>query len=200
MKPFNMMVVTFTLALSAVAGRPATVAGQSWDGEKASQALANHPLKSFAGAETRLSSYRGEIIVVNFWASWCAPCRTELPILNRWHQAWAGRGARVVAISIDKESRRARSFAEKANLSMTVLHDGPDGLAKTLNLPSLPCTFLLDREGNVVSVVRTSTLKDLDALEQKVEFLLAMPKKPAPQEAGMGPSHDTRPSTNGELR
>jgi thiol-disulfide isomerase/thioredoxin len=195
-----MIMVAFTVAFAAVAARPATVAGQSWNGEKARQALAHHPLKTFAGAETRLSSYRGEVVVVNFWASWCAPCRTELPILNGWHQAWAGRGARVVAISIDKEMRRARGFAEKANLSMTVLHDGPDGLAKTLNLPSLPCTLLLDREGNVVSVVQTSALKDLDALEQKVEFMLAMPKKPAPQAAGMGPSHDHRPSANGELR
>lgn len=135
--------------------------------------LASYPLKSFEGAETKLSSFKGEVVVVNFWASWCAPCRKELPIMNRWHAAWAGRGARVVAISIDKEKKNARHFAEEASLTLTVLYDSPTGLAKSLDIRSLPCTFLLDKKGNVVSVVRSSSSEDLAALQQQVETLLA---------------------------
>lgn len=202
MKSHNMIIASLAWALSALALGPSVVAAQSAGGEKAKETLANHRLKSLKGTVTQLSSFRGEIVVVNFWATWCPPCRTELPILNRWHEAWAGRGARVVAISVDKDAQRAKSFAEKAKLSLTVLHDGPNGLAKALDLPSLPCTFLLDRDGNVISVVHTSSLSELDALEQKVEFLLAMPRKPAPQEAGMGPSleHPAGSSTNGDMR
>jgi len=167
--------------------------------EKARDALASHTLKALDdGAETKLSALRGEIVVVNFWASWCAPCLKELPIMDGWNTAWAGRGARVVAISIDKSKKKAKRFVEKANLELTVLHDGPSGLAKTLDLPSLPCTFLLDRKGNIVTVVRSSSMKDLDALQQKVEFLLTSTAKPRVQKAGMEQTPaDATASTDG---
>jgi peroxiredoxin len=105
--------------------------------------------------------------------------------MNDWHVAWAGRGARVIAISIDIEVRNARRFVEKANLSLDVFHDGPEGLARKLDLVSLPYTCLLDREGNVVSVLRSSSAKDLAALQQTVESMLTSPRRAAVQEAGM---------------
>jgi len=138
----------------------------------AGEVLASYRLKSIDGVETTLSSFRGEVVVVNFWASWCAPCRKELPVMDGWHADWTGRGGRVVAISIDKDVRKARRFAEETNLSLTVLHDTPDGLARILDIPSLPCTFLLDKDGNVVSVIRSSSPDDLAALRDKVETLL----------------------------
>jgi thiol-disulfide isomerase/thioredoxin len=142
-------------------------------GNDVSATLGSYPLKSFEGTETKLSSFKGEVVVVNLWASWCAPCRKELPIMNRWHAAWAGRGARVVAIAIDKDKMKARHFAEEANLTFTVLYDSPAGLAKSLDLPSLPCTFILDKKGNVAGVFRSSSSEDLAALQQQVETLLA---------------------------
>ena len=92
--------------------------------------------------------------------------------MGEWHADWSNRGARVVPISVDKEMRKARSFVEKSNLSLAFFHDGPAGLAKTLDLPSLPCTYVLDREGNVALVIRSSSDEDLVILQQKVESLL----------------------------
>jgi len=146
-------------------------------GTEQSEALASHSLKSLDGSEIKLSSFKGEVVVVNFWASWCAPCRKELPVMDGWNKAWAGRGARVVAISIDKEERKARRFAEDTGLSLTLIHDGPSGLAKALDLPSLPCTYVLDRDGEVVSVIRSSSAEDLAKVERKVESLLASSRK-----------------------
>lgn len=137
------------------------------------EVLASHPLESLEGDSTTLSAYRGEVVVVNFWASWCTPCRPELKVMNEWNRVWVERGARVVAISVDKELRNAKRFAEQEQLSLTVLHDGPSGLAKELDLPSLPCTFVLDRNGKVVKVIHTSSKKDLRSVEQKVEALLS---------------------------
>jgi len=164
----KMSMVAITLAVLGSAGVGRAVAGVD-----AGEAMAKHPLKSFEGTETTLSSFRGEVVVVNFWASWCAPCLKELPIMDGWHTAWAERGARVVAISVDKDMKKAKRFADSADLSLTVFHDGPDGLARTLDIPSLPCTFLLDRNGNVVSVIRSSSAKDLASIQKKAESLLA---------------------------
>jgi thiol-disulfide isomerase/thioredoxin len=148
--------------------------------------LASHRLTALDGGETTLAAYRGDVVVVNFWASWCAPCREELPVMNGWNEAWAARGGRVVAISVDKDVRKARRFASDERLSLTVLHDGPDGLARAIDIPSLPCTFLLDRDGRVVTVIRSSSPESLAALRKQAESLLAKPASPSVQSAGMG--------------
>lgn len=152
------------------------------------KALADYRLAALDGRETSLSAYRGEVVVVNFWASWCTPCRKELPVMNGWNEAWEQRGGRVVAISVDKDARKARRFANDEKLTLTVLHDGPDGLARAIDIPSLPCTFLLDRDGNVVTVVRSSSPESLEELRKQAESLLKRPARPGVQSAGMGES------------
>lgn len=186
-----------SLKMFLVVALTSGVLGQAAARVDVSETLTTYNLKSLDGADTRLSSFRGEVVVVNFWASWCAPCLKELPVLNKWNAAWSDRGGRVVAISIDRDIRKARRFAKKADLTLTVLHDSPDGLAKILDLPSLPCTFVLDREGNVVKVIRSSSSKDLAALEQAVEALLHSPRKSSAGELD-AELPTARSSTDGE--
>ena len=148
-----------------------------------SDPLSTHTLAALDGKTTTLAKYRGEILVVNFWASWCAPCRRELPLLDQWNSAWTGRGARVITISIDTDAKKAKRFVEEMKLTLPVMHDGPQGLARTLDIPSVPYTLLLDRDGNVVGEVKGSNDSDIAALERKVESMLAT--RGVPQEAGM---------------
>lgn len=147
--------------------------------------LAAHKLATLDGSTTTLSAYRGDVVVVNFWASWCAPCRRELPLLDQWNAAWAGRGARVIAISIDSDARKAKQFAEEMKLTLPVMHDGPEGLARVLDIPSVPYTLLLDRDGNVVGEVKGSTESEVAALQRKVETMIATSGQKPVQEAGM---------------
>lgn len=177
------------LAIAGIAG------GRAAAGTDAGETLAGHELASLDGGKTQLSALRGDVLVVNFWATWCAPCRKELPLFDQWNTEWNGRGARVVAISIDKDARKAKRFAEEMKLSLTVLHDGPDGLARTLDLPSVPCTYLLDKDGNVISVVNSSQAGDLASLKSKAESLMVS-RRAAPQSAGMGSS----PTLDGDSR
>ena len=144
-------------------------------------ALVNHELASMDGKKMTLSSLRGDVLVVNFWATWCAPCRKELAVFDAWNSEWKNRGTRVVAISIDRDARKVRRFAEDMALSLLVVHDGPDGLARSLDLPSVPCTYLLDRDGNVISIVKSSDAGELAALKAKVDSMMR-----GAQSAGMG--------------
>ena len=186
-----------TAVALAIAG---TTGGRAAAGPDAGTTLASHELASFDGGKTKLSSLRGDVVVVNFWATWCAPCKKELALFDGWNSEWSGRGVRIVAVSIDKDARKAKRFAEEMSLSLTVLHDGPDGLARSLDLPSVPCTYVLDRDGRIVSVVQGSTPDGLKALKGKVESMLASRK--TPQAAGMGSASDIPfdASTPGESR
>jgi len=147
--------------------------------------LATHRLALLDGKTTTLAAFRGEVVVINFWASWCAPCRHELPLLDRWNSDWAGRGARVIAISIDNDARKAKRFMDDMGLSLTVAHDGPNGLARSLDIPTVPYTLLLDREGNVIDTVRGSAEAEVTALGRKVETMIAARGAKPVQEAGM---------------
>ncbi len=147
--------------------------------------LAAYKLAALDGSTTTLAAYRGDVVVVNFWASWCAPCRRELPLLDQWNAAWTGRGARVIAISIDTDAKKAKRFVDEMKLTLPVMHDGPGGLARTLDIPSVPFTLLLDRNGSVIGEVRGSAEADVAALGRKVETLLAGRGEKSVQEAGM---------------
>jgi thiol-disulfide isomerase/thioredoxin len=166
-------------AISVMAAAGAARAGSDHD------TLTAYKLTALDGKTTTLAACRGEVVVVNFWASWCAPCRKELPLLDQWNSAWAGRGARVIAISIDSDAKKAKQFADEMKLTLPVMHDGPDGLARTLDIPSVPYTLLLDRDGNVVGEVKGSTESEIAALQRKVETLLAARGVSPVQEAGV---------------
>jgi len=159
--------LTVLLALAIPASAPAAIPA-----DEPGTLLREHPLRTLDGDPVRLDRYTGQVLVVNFWASWCVPCREELSLLDRWDAAWRERGARVVAVSIDREQRNARRLAEELALELLALHDGPEGLAARLDLAAVPSTYLLDRQGRVVMVVAGSDREDLERLRREVEALL----------------------------
>ncbi len=137
--PLALALLLFTASAHADAG-PAGV----------SAAVASHSVRTMDGNDMPLGSLKGQVVVLNFWASWCGPCRKELPQLAALDRELSQRGGRVVAVSIDGDVRNAASFASRYAAGLTVYHDGPEGLVRTLDLPALPYTVVLDRDGSVV--------------------------------------------------
>lgn len=118
--------------------------------------LRGYALEDLEGKPFRLADAAGEVVVVNFWASWCAPCRKELPLLNALHDELTAQNGRVVTISIDRHLDKAMDFVLQHDLSLPVYHDGPDGLARVLDLDAVPFTIVLGRDGTVAHVSRKS--------------------------------------------
>ncbi|MEM8930495.1 MAG: TlpA disulfide reductase family protein [Acidobacteriota bacterium] len=101
----------------------------------------------------RLSSFRGQILLVNFWATWCLSCREELPTLERVHQELAGSGVVIVGIATDKEGRSiVAPYVEDMGLTYSILLDPREVSASLFGgLAGYPSTFILDREGLIYS-------------------------------------------------
>ena len=155
----------------------ATVSFSGASPRAAAPDLLAEPMVNLAGEFASLADYRGEVLVVNFWASWCAPCRDELPVLDAWNTEWSGTGARVVGVSLDKRIDNVKRFVADTGLGLSILVDGPDGLAAELDLTAVPTTYLLDRDGGVVMVVRGFKEDELLHLKSAAEDLVKSSEK-----------------------
>lgn len=133
------------------------------------------PLGMLDGQETTLTSYRGRVVLVDFWASWCAPCRLAFPYYADILARQQGQGFSVVAVSIDDDLESARSFARRWSLPFDVLHDGRKQAAAAFGVYQIPACFLLDRAGRVRFVHHGFDASRARELEEQVMLLLDEP-------------------------
>jgi cytochrome c biogenesis protein CcmG, thiol:disulfide interchange protein DsbE len=101
-----------------------------------------------------LADYRGQIVVLNFWASWCKPCKDESPLLERWHRRLTKNRATVLGVDVQDVTGDARAFAAKYGLTYPMLRDGPGDTRDDLGILGLPETFVIDRRGRIAAVQR----------------------------------------------
>jgi cytochrome c biogenesis protein CcmG/thiol:disulfide interchange protein DsbE len=106
------------------------------------------------GGRASVADYRGRVVVLNFWASWCAPCRDEAPLLERWHRRIAPRGATVLGVDALDATDNARGFVERFGVSYPNLRDASGGKLKPFGVSGYPETFVIDRRGRIAAVRR----------------------------------------------
>lgn len=95
--------------------------------------------------------YRGQVTLVNIWATWCAPCRDEMPSMEALYQDYAAKGFKIAAVSIDQGGTdQVRAFATELHLTFDILHDQSGGIQGLYQTTGVPESFLLDREGHIV--------------------------------------------------
>ena len=106
-------------------------------------------LRSAEGKNLRLNEQRGQVVLVNFWATWCGPCRQEMPHLNRLYDKYKASGFTLLGVNIDDDPRTAASTASRMGLKFPVLLDADKSVSKLYDLGSMPATVLIDRDGKV---------------------------------------------------
>lgn len=137
--------------------------------------LVNKPAPLFVrtdlqGRRIDLKALRGKVILLNFWATWCGPCRVELPQFQAWQNQYGSAGLQVVTISMDDDEQPIRAAVRKLGLDLPVIH-GDDKLGTLYGgILGLPVTFLIDRQGRLVE--RREGAANLPDLERKVQQLL----------------------------
>lgn len=96
-----------------------------------------------------LADYRGQVVLLNIWATWCGPCRIEMPSIEELHRVLGPRGLRVVAVSVDDPGQepQIRSFARDLGLTFEILHDPSGAIGKAYQVTGYPETFVIGRDG-----------------------------------------------------
>ena len=98
-----------------------------------------------------LQQYRGTVVVLNFWASWCEPCRAESPLLERWHRRVRPRGGTVLGIDVLDVTADARDFVRRYGLSYPMLRDRDGETIRSFGVAAYPETFVIDRSGRIAA-------------------------------------------------
>lgn len=110
-------------------------------------ALAAPGVTNLAGGE--VPAITGQIVLVDFWASWCAPCKASFPVMAQLQADYAKRGFAVVAVSVDEKPSAALAFWKKMKPPFAAMHDGAQSLVKQVEVPTMPTSYLIGRDGRV---------------------------------------------------
>ncbi|MFN3976410.1 MAG: TlpA family protein disulfide reductase [Aquificaceae bacterium] len=112
------------------------------------QSLPDFTFKTLDGKEIRLSSLKGKVVLVNFWATWCPPCKEEMPIFEKEYKRCKGKGFEILAVNMDSSQSALEKFLQKNPYSFTIVKPTED-LERELKLMGFPTSYLLDKEGRI---------------------------------------------------
>ena len=150
------------------------VASVAFAGVGKGQRAPEFSLPSLKGSNVALSQLRGKVVLVDFWAQWCEPCKKELPQLDRLSKEYAAKGVVVLAVNIDKQRENAERMVKQLGLTLDVLLDPAGSVAGSYDLPKMPTSFVVDRKG-IVRFVNEGFdgPKDVERFKHELDELVA---------------------------
>lgn len=169
--PARLLAAALAIAASLTWGWPAAVNARP---PQLGEAATDFALTDVSGKEVRLSALRGHPILLTFWASWCEPCKAEMPEIQKAYERHKDRGFVVLAVNFGEKSEKAKTFTEARGLSFPVLVDRRANVASQYSVVSLPVSLFIDSEGVVRERVFGGTLT-AGTIDQILQRLLTPP-------------------------
>ncbi|WMS88505.1 TlpA family protein disulfide reductase [Pleionea litopenaei] len=136
----------FTLKIFALVAL--LVSQVAWSKEM-NQPAPDFTLKSSTGENVKLSELRGNVVMINFWASWCGPCRQEMPLLDEFYKKYSKLGFVLLGVNVEEDSSKAAGYLSEVPVSFPILYDNTNSVSKMYDVDAMPSTVLVDREGNL---------------------------------------------------
>ena len=124
-------------------------AGQIQAASTAAGPAPDFTLKSNSGKNIKLSELRGQVVMINFWASWCGPCRQEMPLLDQLYQRYQPMGFTLLGVNVEEDSSAADKILKEIPVSFPVLYDNKSKVSESYQVQAMPSTFLIDRDGKL---------------------------------------------------
>jgi peroxiredoxin len=126
-------------------------------------------LSTIDGKKLRLEDQRGKVVFVNFWATWCPPCREEMPAMERLWQQQKDQGLMVLAVSVDSDTNGVPAFVKQHGFTFPVVLDPNMDVANAYGVRALPASFVIDPQGQMVAVALGPRRWDGDAAQSLIE-------------------------------
>lgn len=130
-------------------------------------------LKDLEGKKVSFKDFKGKVVLLNFWATWCAPCRAEMPSLENLYRSFKGKGLVVIGVSVDNSDNSVRSFVRQKKITFPILLDSKKEVSfDDYGVIGLPVTFLIDQKGIIVEKVFGERQWDSEEIKEKIKRLL----------------------------
>lgn len=133
-------------------------------------------LEDLSGKAIGLKELRGKVIFLNFWATWCIPCRQEMPAMEKLHREFSNRGLKVVAVNYRETKEEVRKFVDELGLTFTILLDKDGKVSEQYGVWALPISYFVNRQGEFVA--KASGSRDWVSPEARAFFLALLVEKP----------------------
>lgn len=135
--------------------------------------LLNQRLPDMKGGEMALADLQGKVVLIDFWASWCGPCRESFPWLNNMQEKYAEQGLVIVGVNLDKQPKQALDFLKQVPANFTLLLDNKAILPEAYGLIGMPSSYLLDRQGRLRATHTGFNVGRVNEYEASIQQLLA---------------------------
>lgn len=125
--------------------------------------------------QVKLSDYRGQVVYLDFWASWCLPCRNSFNWMNKMQSLYGKEGFKVIAVNLDESRENADKFLKQIPAKFDIAYDPQGNTAESYDLKAMPSSYIIDKNGQIIEANMRFHTKDKEQLENKIRNILRPP-------------------------